>query len=98
MLNTNGCLHQNKKRKYRDEPIGRETTPEEPEDPLKDAATLYVGNLYVFAKRYPALCLGPVGHSIRLRNRFMSCLQSMDLVASVQFNLLRLPGVARSSD
>lgn len=38
-------LSRNKKRKYRDEPIGRETTPEEPEDPLKDAATLYVGNL-----------------------------------------------------
>ena len=38
---------QNKKRKYdRDEEIGRERTPEEPaDDPLKDAATLYVGNL-----------------------------------------------------
>ena len=38
---------QNKKRKYdRDEEIGRERTPEEPpEDPLKDATTLYVGNL-----------------------------------------------------
>lgn len=43
----NAVPPQNKKRKYRDEPIGRETTPEEPEDPLKDAATLYVGNLYV---------------------------------------------------
>ena len=40
-------LHfQNKKRKYdRDEEIGRERTPEPEEDPLKDAATLYVGNL-----------------------------------------------------
>jgi nuclear cap-binding protein subunit 2 len=38
---------QNKKRKYdRDDDIGRERTPEEPaEDPLKDATTLYVGNL-----------------------------------------------------
>lgn len=39
---------QNKKRKYdRDnEEIGRERTPEEPAvDPLKDATTLYVGNL-----------------------------------------------------
>jgi len=38
---------QNKKRKYdRDGDEGRENTPEEPaDDPLKDAATLYVGNL-----------------------------------------------------
>ena len=44
---------QNKKRKYdrdRDEREERERTPEEPEDPLKDATTLYVGNLC-------ALCL-----------------------------------------
>lgn len=43
-------LEQNKKRKYDrdDDREGREKTPEEPaEDPLKDAATLYVGNLYV---------------------------------------------------
>ena len=48
----------NKKRKYGrdrdDDDVGREAayrdrdrTPEEPEDPLKDATTLYVGNLYV---------------------------------------------------
>jgi len=40
---------QNKKRKYdreSDDREGRERTPEEPaEDPLKDATTLYVGNL-----------------------------------------------------
>ena len=38
----------NKKRRYRDDDDReRERTPEEPaEDPLKDAATLYVGNLY----------------------------------------------------
>ncbi|KAL9577883.1 MAG: hypothetical protein Q9203_007292, partial [Teloschistes exilis] len=44
-------VFQNKKRKYnrdhgdrdRDD---RDRTPEEPEDPLKDATTLYVGNLY----------------------------------------------------
>lgn len=44
---------QNKKRKYGrdrdDDDVGRQRTPEEPEDPLKDAATLYVGNLYVKA-------------------------------------------------
>jgi nuclear cap-binding protein subunit 2 len=37
---------QNKKRKYDRDNEDRERTPEEPaEDPLKDAATLYVGNL-----------------------------------------------------
>jgi nuclear cap-binding protein subunit 2 len=38
---------QNRKRKYdRDNEDGRERTPEAPaEDPLKDATTLYVGNL-----------------------------------------------------
>ena len=43
-------LNQNKKRKYgkdRDDENERERTPEEPEDPLKDATTLYVGNLFV---------------------------------------------------
>ncbi|KAL9098715.1 MAG: hypothetical protein Q9163_005674 [Psora crenata] len=48
-------LGRNKKRKYGreredDDDVGRdaayrESTPEEPEDPLKDASTLYVGNL-----------------------------------------------------
>ena len=41
---------QNKNRKYgnnRDDEDERERTPEEPEDPLKDATTLYVGNLSV---------------------------------------------------
>lgn len=41
-------LGRNKKRKYgrdQDDREDRERTPEEPEDPLKDAATLYVGNL-----------------------------------------------------
>ena len=46
---------QNKKRKYGrdrdDDDVGRQKTPEEPEDPLKDAATLYVGNLYAKALR-----------------------------------------------
>ena len=44
---------QNKKRKYdrdRDEREERERTPEQTEDPLKDAATLYVGNLSVDPK------------------------------------------------
>ena len=41
---------QNKKRKHdrdRDERDERVRTPEEQEDPLKDATTLYVGNLYI---------------------------------------------------
>ena len=41
---------QNKKRKYdrdRDDREERERTPEQAEDPLKDATTLYVGNLSV---------------------------------------------------
>ncbi len=41
---------QNKKRKFNRDREGkdeRERTPEEQEDPLKDATTLYVGNLYV---------------------------------------------------
>lgn len=46
-----GSHLQNKKRKYDregDDRGDRERTPEEPaEDPLKDATTLYVGNLYV---------------------------------------------------
>lgn len=50
---TNALDCQNKKRKYGrdrdDDDVGRQRTPEEPEDPLKDAATLYVGNLYVKA-------------------------------------------------
>ena len=54
--NTNLILFcQNKKRKYGrdrdDDDVGRQRTPEEPEDPLKDAATLYVGNLYAKALR-----------------------------------------------
>lgn len=37
-----------KKRRYNDRDEGeRERTPEPVEDPLKDATTLYVGNLYV---------------------------------------------------
>lgn len=48
---TQDRVWQNKKRKYGrdrdDDDIGRQKTPEEPEDPLKDAATLYVGNLCV---------------------------------------------------
>jgi len=48
---TQDRVWQNKKRKYGrdrdDDDVGRQKTPEEPEDPLKDAATLYVGNLCV---------------------------------------------------
>ncbi|KAI4106934.1 MAG: hypothetical protein L6R37_001933 [Teloschistes peruensis] len=53
-----GGEFQNKKRKYncdhgnrdRDD---RDRTPEEPEDPLKDATTLYVGNLYGNSNPFP---------------------------------------------
>jgi hypothetical protein len=41
---------QNKKRKFdrdRDERESKDRREEEPPDPLKDATTLYVGNLYV---------------------------------------------------
>jgi hypothetical protein len=74
---------QNKKRKYdRDEEIGRERTPEEPaEDPLKDATTLYVGNLYVACARLRLLGSGSLhltGPSTRLRSRFMNYLQNVE--------------------
>lgn len=48
-LHTNPLTaEQNKKRKFdRDGYDERERTPEEQEDPLKDATTLYVGNLWV---------------------------------------------------
>ncbi|KAL8996756.1 MAG: hypothetical protein Q9188_006490 [Gyalolechia gomerana] len=42
-------LGRNKRRKFNKDHVGREDrerTPEAPEDPLKDATTLYVGNLY----------------------------------------------------
>ncbi|KAL9024934.1 MAG: hypothetical protein Q9196_006146 [Gyalolechia fulgens] len=42
-------LGRNKKRKFNRDHVGREDrerTPEDTEDPLKDATTLYVGNLY----------------------------------------------------
>ena len=43
-----GRFTQNKKRKYsRDDEDEQERTPEESEDNLKDATTLYVGNLFV---------------------------------------------------
>ena len=48
-LLTVGFPLQNKKRKYdkdRDGREDREKSAEEPDDPLKNAATLYVGNLY----------------------------------------------------
>ena len=51
MLLTKGFFLQNKKRKFdrdRDDREERQKTPEEQEDPLKDATTLYVGNLSVY--------------------------------------------------
>lgn len=75
---------QNKKRKFnrdredKDEP---ERTPEEQEDPLKDATTLYVGNLYVAGILFGSITksrasLRCSGLSIRQKSRFTSCLQS----------------------
>lgn len=45
----NGWMKQNKRRKFdrdRDDREDRERSTEEQEDPLKNATTLYVGNLY----------------------------------------------------
>lgn len=74
---------QNKKRKYNrdrdDEREDRERTPEEQEDPLKDATTLYVGNLWVFTRArlwgrwHGSSVAGP---STQQKSRFMSSLQS----------------------
>ena len=76
-------VYQNKKRKYgrdRDDGEAREKTPEEPEDPLKDAATLYVGNLCVKEFSLQSLTLRIdlhfTGHSILRKNRYMSFLPS----------------------
>ena len=76
---------QNKKRKFGrdrdDDDVGRQRTPEEPEDPLKDAATLYVGNLYAEAPcpycHEELAWLMDAGHSILRRSRYMNCLPSM---------------------
>ena len=75
---------QNKKRKFGrdrdDDDVGRQRTPEEPEDPLKDAATLYVGNLYAEAPcpycSEEVAWLMHTGHSILRRSRYMNCLPS----------------------
>lgn len=74
---------QNKKRRYnRDDDEGREKTPEEPvEDPLKDAATLYVGNLWVGAAPSNSgheADTASAGPSIQQRNRFMSYSQNAE--------------------
>lgn len=80
-------LQQNKKRKYNrdrdDEREDRERTPEEQEDPLKDATTLYVGNLWVFTKGSTWVSMRGsyvAGHSIQQKSRFMSSLQSKDSI------------------
>lgn len=76
---------QNKRGKYdkhdnRDE---EEKPKEEPvEDPLKDATTLYVGNLYgllhfSLVTKVPSNLQRPSGPSILRRNRFTSSLQSV---------------------
>lgn len=76
-------LQQNKKRKYNkdrdDEREDRERTPEEQEDPLKDATTLYVGNLWVSTKASVRLSWRGsyvADPSTQQKSRFMSSLQS----------------------
>jgi len=78
---TIGVHFQNKKRKYdRDGDEGRERTPEEPaEDPLKDAATLYVGNLYGVMMpdvKSKLTNVHPTGPSTQLKSRFTSYSQN----------------------
>ena len=64
-----------KKRKYgRDDQDGPDAKAEE--DPLKDATTLYVGNLYVCWTTSGLLAKAYLGHSIRLKNRSTSCFLS----------------------
>jgi len=74
--------NQNKKRKFdrdRDERDGKDRREEEV-DPLKDATTLYVGNLYA---AFPPFVLAPAqflsmlaGHSTLQRNKSTSFSQS----------------------
>lgn len=76
------CLIQNKKRKFdrdRDERESKERREEEP-DPLKDATTLYVGNLYAgspaFVQASEQFLRVVAGHSTPQRSKYMSFLQS----------------------
>ena len=85
LLGANEQTIQNKKRKYnrdRDDRDDRDRTPEEPEDPLKDATTLYVGNLSVkicCLERRGTYADAVKGHSTQPKSRFTSCLLSTDL-------------------
>ncbi|KAL8774294.1 MAG: hypothetical protein Q9209_001045 [Squamulea sp. 1 TL-2023] len=80
-------LGRNKKRKFnrdRDDRNEREKTPEEQEDPLKDATTLYVGNLYAMrfhfiGKRY--------AHEMKIHELFAKCGEIKRLVMGLdRFN------------
>ncbi len=82
------CI-QNKKRKFdrdRDERESKDRREEEAADPLKDATTLYVGNLYVvslpFVRTAEQTLRVITGHSTPPRSKYMSCLQS-ELSANV---------------
>lgn len=75
-----GCF-QNKKRKYdRDDREEREKSAEEPpEDPLKNATTLYVGNLLACSITLDLNIEADFdisGPSIQLKNRYTSYFQS----------------------
>jgi hypothetical protein len=73
---------QNRKRKFdrdRDERDGSERREEEAADPLRNATTLYVGNLYVMGlivRSCGAFAQDTTGPSTPRRNRFMNCLPS----------------------
>jgi hypothetical protein len=71
----NDFRFQNKKRKYdRDGDDERQRTPDEPaEDPLKDATTLYVGNLYAYSVTGLNPTLTLPGLSTQPRSRFTNC-------------------------
>ena len=84
---------QNKKRKFnrdRDDNDNRERTPVEEDDPLKDATTLYVGNLLVGRNTIFAYDFGLKlsGLSTRRKNRYMSFLQSESKVLGEPIPLL----------
>ncbi|KAI4174617.1 MAG: hypothetical protein LQ343_002190 [Gyalolechia ehrenbergii] len=81
-------LGRNKRRKFNKDHVGREDrerTPEAPEDPLKDATTLYVGNLYAerdlhLGIRGAVRSLRGTDRSTQQKNRYMNYLQSEEYI------------------
>lgn len=91
----NLCLIQNKKRKFdrdRDERDSKDRREEEATDPLKDATTLYVGNLYavalMFALSVKHFLKFITARSLPRKNKYMNFLQSESCLAiGPQFSL-----------